>query len=96
MSSRSDQEIFIWCHKNQSIDTIACFVNNIIWGGTHYFCNTVIKTIRNTFNIGSESLEAFRYVGLNIIQNTDFSVNLDQTNYTNAINTSVLTNDRMK
>ena len=52
--------------------------------------------IRDTFKIGSESLEAFSYLGLNIIRNTDFSISVKQTNFINAINTVLLTNDMMK
>ena len=48
------------------------------------------------FKIGSESLEAFIYLGLNIKQNADLSTDVDDTNYINGINPIMLTNDRMK
>ena len=38
------------------------------------------------FKIGSETVEAFIYLGLNIKQNTDFSIDADQINYINKIN----------
>ena len=53
----------------------------MICSGTQYFYKTVIEKLKTTFKIGSESLEAFIYLGLNIKQNTDFSIDVDQTNY---------------
>ena len=53
----------------------------MICSGTQYFYKAVIEKLKTTFKIGSESLEAFIYLGLNIKQNTDFSIDVDQTNY---------------
>ena len=47
----------------------------MICSGTQYFYKTVIEKLKTTFKIGSESLN------LNIKQNTDFSIDVDQTNY---------------
>ena len=92
----ADQGIFMWHHNNQLIGIITCSVDAIIWSGTQYFYKTVIEKFKTTFKIGSESLEAFPCLGLNIKQNADFSIDVDQTNYVNVINPTMLTNDRMK
>ena len=68
----------------------------MIWSGTQNFYKTAIKKLKTRFKIGSESLEAFIYFGLNIKQNADFSIDVDQTNHINGINPIMLTNDRMK
>ena len=68
----------------------------MIWSGTQYLYKTVIEKLKTTFKIGSESLEAFIYLGLNIKQNADFSIDVDQTTCINGINPIMLTNDRMK
>ena len=68
----------------------------MIWSGSQYFYKTVIEKLKITFKIGSESLEAFIYPGLNIKQNADFFIDIDQTNYISGINPIMLTNDRMK
>ena len=64
------------------------------WNSILY--KTVIEKLKTTFKIGLESLEAFTFLGLNIKQNVDFSIDVDQTNYVNGINPIMLTNDRMK
>ena len=68
----------------------------MIWSGTQYLYKTVIEKLKTTFKIGSESLEAFIYLGLNIKQNADFSIDVDQTTCINGINPIMLTNDRIK
>ena len=68
----------------------------MIWSGTQYLYKTVIEKLKTTFKIGSESLEAFIYLGLNIKQNADFSIDVDQTTCINGIDPIMLTNDRMK
>ena len=92
----ADQVIFIWHHNNQLIRITTCFVYDMIWSGSQYFYKTVIEKLKITFKIGSESLEAFIYLGLNIKQNADFFIDIDQTNYISGINPIMLTNDRMK
>ena len=64
------------------------------WNSILY--KTVIEKLKTTFKIGLESLEAFTFLGLNIKQNVDFSIDVDQTNYVKGINPIILTNDRMK
>ena len=58
----------------------------MILSGTQYFYKTVIEKLKTMFKIGSETVEAFIYLGLNIKQNTDFSIDADQINYINKIN----------
>ena len=71
-------------------------LHNIIRSGTQYVYQTVTEKLKTTFRIGLESLEAFTYLGLNIKQNANFSIDIDQTNYVNGINPIMLTNDRIK
>ena len=92
----ADQGIFVWYNKNELIGIIACFVDDMIWGGTELFFNTVIQKFKNTFQIGAEHLTAFTYLGLNIKQNADFSIDVDQTSYTHSINTIPLDKNRVK
>ena len=75
---------------------ITCFVKYIIWSRTQYFYEKVVEKLKTTFKTGSESLEEFPCLGLNIKQNTNFSIDVDQTHYVNGVNPIMLTNDRMK
>ena len=91
----TDQGIFVWYHNNKLNSIIICFVDDIIWGGTEQFDQNVIQKFRNTFKIGSENTEFF-YLGLNIKQNTDYSIDIDQNNYINGIQPIPLTSERIK
>ena len=92
----TDQGIFVWYHNNKFNGIIICFVDDIIWGGTGHFDQNVIQKFRNTFKIGSENTEFFIYLGLNIKQNTDYSIDIDQNNYINGIQPIPLTSERVK
>ena len=92
----ADQGIFVWYDGDQLIGIIACFVDDIIWGGTQYFFDTVIQKFKSTFQIGAEHFQAFTYLGLNIKQNADFSIDVDQTNYISSINPIPLNRIRIK
>ena len=92
----ADQGIFVWYKNDQLIGIIACFVDDMIWGGTEYFFETVIKNFKSTFQIGAEHFAAFTYLGLNIKQKDDFSIDVDQTSYINSISPILLDKDRAK
>ena len=48
------------------------------------------EDFNNTFHVSSENLEAFIYLGVNAKQNTDFSIDVNQINYINAITSKTL------
>mgnify|MGYP001794889706 CR=1 FL=1 len=81
----SDQGIFTWYEENSISGIITCFVDDIIWGGTESFYKNVVEKFKNTFKIGSESVECFTYLGINIKQRNDFSIEIDQSSYVDTI-----------
>jgi len=82
--SQLDQGIFYWSHNGEIIGIVVCFVDDIIWAGEKEF-EKIIEKLKSSFQIGSESSKAFRYIGINLKQNTDNSIRVDQTGYTQCL-----------
>ena len=70
---------------------MACFVDDILWGGTDEFQADVIDRLGQTFFIGSKFYQAFTSLGIEIHQNNDKSITIDQNNYAKAIQPILLT-----
>ena len=68
----------------------------MIWGGNENFKINAIDNLKNTFMFGSEETKAFTYLGIQLIQNDDFSLTINQNNYTDCISEIKLSNDRLK
>ena len=65
---------------------IISFVDDQLWGGTSKFENNVIQHLRKTFDINYEHTTAFKYIGINLIQNNDKSIVMNQETYINCTN----------
>ena len=46
----------------------------MIWGGNQYFKETIITKLKEIFNFGSEEMEEFTYIGIELKQNSYFNV----------------------
>ena len=79
-----DQGIFLWFINEAMIVIMACFVDNVMWGGTDTF-NSVIKHLRSTFCIGTENHQVFDYIGIHFEQKSDFIITVNQNSYTETI-----------
>ena len=73
---------------------IGIHVDDIIWGGTEHFQQNVIRKIQDIFNVGKLEIGCFTYLGLNINQADDFSISVDQNDYTAQLKTIPLSNQR--
>ena len=90
-----DQGIFIW-HKNKiSIGIMACFVDDILWGGNSEFENTISK-LKQIFCISAEHEQIFHYIGIRLEQKPVFSITITQKEYINSICPIPLTKDDHK
>ena len=82
--SKMDPAVFYWIDSESSlIGILACHVDDFIWSGNEQF-NNIIDKIRNTFQIGKENTEAFKYCGINLQCNNTI-IHLDQYKYTDNI-----------
>ena len=46
----------------------------MIWGGTEYFKTDIIDNLKSTFKFRSEETETFVYIGIELTQNSDYSI----------------------
>ena len=83
--SSYDQGIFFWHSTNGLEGIIICFVDDQLWGGSKWFEENVIEKLRQIFNIGCENSSAFKYIGIDLVQKSDFSVSVNQESYIKSI-----------
>ena len=84
--STYDQGLFYWHSEGMLQGIIISFVDDQLWGGTSKFENNVIQHLRKTFDINYEHTTAFKYIGINLIQNNDKSIVMNQETYINCTN----------
>lgn len=90
-----DQGIFIWHKNNIPIGIMACFVDDVLWGGNTKFENT-IKKLKQIFFISAEHKQIFDYIGIRLEQKADFSIIITQKEYINSITPIPLTKEDYK
>ena len=56
-----------------------------MWGGSKLFEETIISKLRHTFDISKEDSTAFKYIGIDLQQYSDKTVNINQASYVNSI-----------
>lgn len=60
--------MFYWLDEDKNVTgTLACHVDDFIWGGTQMFAMTVIPHLRSQFNVGREAQDSFSYVGVDFV-----------------------------
>ena len=95
--SSIDPGIFYWQDNSGLIGilVLACHMDNIIWGGVEYFKTNVIDNLKSTFKFGSEEIKTFVYIGIELPQNSDYSICIEQNNYIASISKISLPKERM-
>lgn len=82
--SSLDYGVFTWFPNNQSAGLFQTHVDDFIWDGRDEFKTNVLDPIRKKFQVQNVFSEAFKYVGINISQDS-YKITLDQINYINNI-----------
>ena len=90
-----DPGIFYWQDNSGLIGILACHVDVVTWGGTQYFKTNIIDNLKSTFKFGSEETETFVYIGIKLTQSSDYSICVEQNNYTASISEISLPKERM-
>ena len=72
--SSIDPGLFYWTENNTLTGILACHIDEMIWGGNQYFKETIITKLKEIFNFGSEEMEEFTYIGIELKQNSYFNV----------------------
>ena len=74
---------------------MACFVDDVLWGGDTKFENIVNK-LKQMLYISSEYKQVFDYIGTKLEQRSDFSKIITQKDYIDIINPVKLNKDDLK
>ena len=84
--SKLDQGVFYFRSAKEIVGIIVLFVDDLLWAGKPTFIQT-INQLKMIFHIGSENASVFKYVGINIEQKEDKSIQIHQSSYAESINT---------
>ena len=79
--SKLDSALF-YRRRHGRVDGIMCvYVDDFLWAGTAEFQQQIISRLTEIFLVGSSASKAFKYVGLNVVSNSDGSMTVDQFQY---------------
>ena len=81
---KTDPAGFYWYFNGNLEGIFLMHVDDYFWGGTSNFENKVISKLCNTFMVGQQSNEMFKYIGLEINKN-DKGITLSQNEYMNSV-----------
>ena len=93
--SKIDSAMYMWYENNKLIGHLVCHVDDLIFAGVKRWFENVIGRLRKMFNIGSESKEAFRYIGLNVRRHASMIL-LDQQDYIEKLQEITIKAERKK
>ena len=82
---KMDYGLFMFVMDDQLIGILTCFVDDMIYGGTDQFEETINSSIKKIFDIGTENARSFNYVGISIEQEKDGSIMIDQQQYISSL-----------
>ena len=83
--SEYDSSLFYFRKGSELIGIMACHVDDIVWGGTNEFRDSVIAKVCQVFQISKKCTQAFQYIGINMSQKDDGSIHIDQSSYANRL-----------
>ena len=95
-TSRIDSGLFYWRENNTLNSIFACHVDDMTWGGNQYFKETIITKLKEFFSFSPQEVEEFTCIGTGLIQNSDFSVKVDQNPYIDSIQEIALSKEKIK
>ena len=65
LPSTLDKGIFISAKEHKAIGIVACFVDDVLWGGNEAF-SCIIKQLKSKFKFGAKRREIFDYIGIHL------------------------------
>ena len=83
--NKLDYGLFTFSVDGKLCGIVACFVDDMIYGGTNHFESFITENLKATFQIGTENDVSFNYIGLKVHQNEDKSITIDQHGYISSI-----------
>ena len=68
----------------------------MILGGTESFKTNVTDYLKSTFKFGSEKIETFTYIGIELTQNSDYNIHIEQNKYIASTSEILLLRDNAR
>ena len=59
-------------------------------GGSQLFENSIVNNLRQTFDISKDDSIAFKYIGIDLEQNSEKSVNINQASNVRSVNPIII------
>ena len=84
-SITSDPAVFYLWSDGILQGMITCYVDDMLHSGTKLFQRTVIEGLRDQVTVGTDHDQIFKYIGINLVQNSNKSICLDQIEYGNKL-----------
>ena len=94
--SKFEPSLFYYQNNNSLDGILITHVDDFCWGGTENFRDSIIRSLKKFFPIGTESEQSFTYLGLNITQKQNFNITLDQIQLIHEIKSVEIPRERLK
>ena len=89
--SKLDNALFYYHYEGKLIGVATTHVDDVVWAGTKYFEDKVIKVIKQTFKISRENRLHFVYLGL-CLEQKDSNIQLHQKEYSDQLKSIEIVN----
>ena len=90
--SKFDQGLFHFHSEDSELTAVLIvFVDDILTLGREEIITKICENLKDIFNIGSESSDMFRYIGMHMAQEPTYVINLEQLTYINSISPILIT-----
>lgn len=90
-----DHAMFMWYEAETLIGHLVAHVDDLTYGGTDNWLESVIKTVKFKLKISAESDSSFKYIGLNVVQ-CDGEIMVDQQTYVDGLEEIELPKERLQ
>lgn len=77
---KTNPSAFYWLYVGNLEGVFVMHVDDFLWGGTKRFENLIIMKINEKFNVGQQSQNIFKYIGLEVTENNN-GIIIDQNQY---------------
>ena len=85
VQSPLDQGLYFFFKGTEIAGILAAHVDDIMHGGDAVFQTSVIQPLSKILLFSTQHDSIFEYLGLSLIQNSDYSISVNQHNYTQSI-----------
>ena len=93
--STYDNGLFYFHRDSKLEGIVTVHVDDLLWGGTDMFQVKVIDRLCTVLKFGSRNSKAFNYVGMEVSQNDDYSIEIRQDSYIRSIKPICLISDQV-